>query len=450
MTIVSKKRVHLNYEGHKILDAASAVVTGSVQTSGSLDVVGSSRHHGGLSVTGNATATGNFAASGNVTGVTGSFSNVAATGTVDVGGSVFAQTGSFTSVTATGNINGADFIGGIANFTTVQSTNSSTSGTATIGTLSVTGNSAVVGTETAGTLAVTNHATVGGNLTVTGDLTVNGSTVTVNVTTVRAEDKNIELAYGAGGTDIIADGGGITLIGDTNHTINWSDANDAWTFSENLFPDSSDTKNLGSQAVKWKHGNFSGIVSASTVAAETLHVSQSAVMGGTLVVAGATTFNGSAIFNQGFIVSGSLEIAPGNDLTVNGIKLTPIKATGTSGDTVDIMLFDGGNLAIADNQIVKGEIEVVAMSANKLHGASIKLSMAGMRSGSSLSGAATVVSRESFGASGALFDVVVTTDVDGAFMAISGSQGAYSTDAVRWYAQFVKKMVLNSDGTIGY
>ena len=76
-----------------------------------------------------------------------------------------------------------------------------------------------------------------GSLTVSADLTVNGSTTTVNSTTLTVDDKNIELAHspsGASASDTLADGGGITLKGSTDHTIIWTNATDDWDFSENI------------------------------------------------------------------------------------------------------------------------------------------------------------------------------------------------------------------------
>lgn len=72
------------------------------------------------------------------------------------------------------------------------------------------------------------------NLTIAGNLTVSGTTTTIDTQTLTIEDKNIEIAKVATPTDVTADGGGITLLGTTNKTINWVDASDAWTFSEHI------------------------------------------------------------------------------------------------------------------------------------------------------------------------------------------------------------------------
>ena len=85
-----------------------------------------------------------------------------------------------------------------------------------------------------GTLDVTGAATFDAAVTIAGDLTVNGTTTNINTQNLVVEDKNIILADVATPTDTTADGGGITLKGATDKTINWVDATDAWTLSEHV------------------------------------------------------------------------------------------------------------------------------------------------------------------------------------------------------------------------
>jgi hypothetical protein len=68
------------------------------------------------------------------------------------------------------------------------------------------------------------------DLVVGGNLTVNGTTTTVNSTTLTVDDKNIELAATATPSDTTADGGGITLKGNTDKKIFWDNATDRWYF----------------------------------------------------------------------------------------------------------------------------------------------------------------------------------------------------------------------------
>ena len=72
------------------------------------------------------------------------------------------------------------------------------------------------------------------NLTVSGNLTVNGTTTNLNSTNLVVEDKNIILADVDTPTDTTADGGGITIKGTTDKTLNWVDATDAFTSSEHI------------------------------------------------------------------------------------------------------------------------------------------------------------------------------------------------------------------------
>jgi hypothetical protein len=97
-----------------------------------------------------------------------------------------------------------------------------------------TGSGALVFANTPTLVTPNIGAATGTSLVLSGDLTVNGTTTTINSTTVTVDDKNIELGSSASPTDAGADGGGITLKGDTDKTFNWVDATDAWTSSENL------------------------------------------------------------------------------------------------------------------------------------------------------------------------------------------------------------------------
>ena len=74
--------------------------------------------------------------------------------------------------------------------------------------------------------------------TVTGNLTVTGTTTYVNTAVLTVQDKNIEIANVATPTDTTADGAGLTVVGATNKTFNWVNANCclATTSSETLLP----------------------------------------------------------------------------------------------------------------------------------------------------------------------------------------------------------------------
>lgn len=103
--------------------------------------------------------------------------------------------------------------------------------------------------------AATGTTTINNDTVVAGNLTVNGTTTTVNATTVTVDDKNLELGSSASPTDAGADGGGITLKGTTDKTLNWVNATAAWTSSENF--------NIASNKVYRINGT--GVLSGNTL-----------------------------------------------------------------------------------------------------------------------------------------------------------------------------------------
>jgi len=62
------------------------------------------------------------------------------------------------------------------------------------------------------------------------------------------------VAFGAA-TDKTANDGGLTLLSDnTNKTIRWLNATDAWTFNQHIFPATDGAQNLGSSAARFGTG----------------------------------------------------------------------------------------------------------------------------------------------------------------------------------------------------
>jgi hypothetical protein len=115
--------------------------------------------------------------------------------------------------------------------------------------------------------------TTNGNLIVSGNLTVNGTTETINATTSTFADKNIELAKPvspATASDAGANGGGITLHGTTDKTLNWVLSTTAWTSSENVDLASSKTYKINGTNVLSSTALGSGVTSSSLTSVGTL------------------------------------------------------------------------------------------------------------------------------------------------------------------------------------
>lgn len=103
----------------------------------------------------------------------------------------------------------------------------------------------------------TGIAVFNADVTINGDLVVYGTSTNIETTNLLVEDKNIQLAYGQSSpSDSFADGGGITLIGTTNHTITWSNSGSAWEVNDDF--------NLSSSAYTYKINNTT-VVSATAL-----------------------------------------------------------------------------------------------------------------------------------------------------------------------------------------
>lgn len=137
-----------------------------------------------------------------------------------------------------------------------------------------------------------------GDLVIDGTLTVNGTTTTINTTTITVDDKNIELGSVSVPTDITADGGGITLKGTTDKTLNWVDATDAWTSSEHIDVASGKEYRINNISVLSSTTLGTSVVNSSLTSVGTLsslQVDNINIDGNTIA---STNANGSLILDQ--------------------------------------------------------------------------------------------------------------------------------------------------------
>lgn len=178
--------------------------------------------------------------------------------------------------------------------------------------------------------------TISSNLTVTGDLTVNGTTTTVNSTTVDVRDKNITLGNVAVPTDTTADGGGISLKGATDKTLNWVDSTDAWTSSEHI--------DLASG--KSYYINGSAVLSASTLGSGVTSSSLTSV--GTLT---GGTWNATTI-SVGYGGTGLTSAAKGSVLVANSANTLSALDGGGSADAV--LSYDAASDTISWSNTIDG------------------------------------------------------------------------------------------------
>ena len=162
----------------------------------------------------------------------------------------------------------------------------------------VTGTGSVVLSATPTFTGTVNAAavTTTGDVIVGGNLTVNGTTETINSTTVVVADKNLELGSVATPTDTTANGGGLTLKGATDKTLNWVSGTTSWTSSENFDLASGKTYKIAGTTVLSGSALGSGVTGSSLTSVGTI---TSGTWNGTTIAlanggTGATTQAGAA------------------------------------------------------------------------------------------------------------------------------------------------------------
>jgi hypothetical protein len=212
-----------------------------------------------------------------------------------------------------------------------------------------------------GTLDVTSAATFDNNVIIQGDLTVNGTETIINTQTLDVEDKNIVIGKVVTPSDVTADGGGITLEGTTDKTINWIDATDAWTFSEHVNIVSTKEYRIAGTKVLDATSLGSGVIGSSLTSVGTI---ATGVWNGTAIGTayggtGQTTYTDGQLLigkTDGTLAKTTLTASTGVTITnadgsitisATGLGGTVTSVTGTSpiastgGTTPDISIQDG-------------------------------------------------------------------------------------------------------------
>jgi len=116
--------------------------------------------------------------------------------------------------------------------------------------------------SSSGALIVTGGVGIGGSLFVAGDLTINGTTTTINTVTLTVDDKNIELGSVATPSDVTAEGGGLTLKGATDKSINWYSGT-GWSSSESWNLASGNTYKINNTTVLSNNTLGTGVIFSS-------------------------------------------------------------------------------------------------------------------------------------------------------------------------------------------
>ena len=234
------------------------------------------------------------------------------------------------------------------------------------GTQTISGNKTFTGTVDLSGATLSGNTTFSNNLTVSGDLTVNGTLTSISSTTLEVEDKNIELGKVTTPSDATADGGGITLLGTTNKTINWIDATDAWTFSEHINIASGKEYRIDGTKVLDATSLGSAVVTSSLTSVGTIGtgVWQGTAIGTAYGGTGQTTYTDGQLL-IGNTATGSLSkstLTAGANITItNGNGTVTIAAAAgqivagdgidVTGNTVSVDLKANGGLVIESTEL---------------------------------------------------------------------------------------------------
>ena len=195
-----------------------------------------------------------------------------------------------------------------------------------------------------------------GALTISGDLTVQGTTTNISSTTITVDDKNIELGAVDTPSDTTADGGGITLKGATDKTINWINSTDNWTASESFDLVSGKEYKIANASVLSATTLGSAVVASSLTSVGTLTA---------LAVSGTANFTGTFQIGSTSVTATAAELNILDGVTSTATELN--RLDGITSSTAELNILDGVTATAGELNILDG-VTSTAVELNILDG----------------------------------------------------------------------------------
>ena len=215
--------------------------------------------------------------------------------------------------------------------------------------------------------AATGSTTINNSLVVSGNLVIQGETTTVNTSVLVVEDKNIELGATVTPTDTTANGGGITLKGDTDKTFNWVQSTAAWTASENLDLATGKEFKVNGTTVLSANTLGSGVLSSSLTSVGTIAtgVWQGTAVGTAYGGTGQTTYsNGQILIGNALGTLTKATLTEGTNITItNSNGAITIAASGVVSPADNISNTDIIDSSHTTGRLITGQAFVSGINA---------------------------------------------------------------------------------------
>jgi hypothetical protein len=317
-----------------------------------------------LTFTGTDSSSVAFGSGGTVTYTANKLSVFAATSSSELAGVISDETGTGvlvfgTAPTFTTSIDGGATFGAFASSTaltlgytgTAASTHNIATGATASGntkTINIGTGAASGGTSNVNIGSTAGTVTVNNDLTVTGNLDVKGTTTFIESTTLQVTDKNIEIGKVGTPTDSTADGGGITLLGATNKTITYDNANTQWTSNQDWNVASGKAFKINNTSVLNATTLGSGVTGSYLTSVGTIGTG---TWQGTVIGA---TYGGTGINNGSYTITLGGNVSTAGAFTTSGayaLTLTTTASTNVTLPTTGTLATLAGSEALTNKSI---------------------------------------------------------------------------------------------------